>query len=129
MPYSTVAVNGSASDDGLPSGSRLIVNWSEVSGPVPVVFSAPNQTGTLVTLPAVGTYVLKLTASDGALASSAAVSITVNPRPPGNQAPVVSAGANQTITLPVNTVTLNGSVQDDGLPQVSQVPQGSSLLI
>jgi len=32
-----------------------------------------------------------------------------------NQAPVVSAGANQTITLPNQTV-LNGSITDDGLP-------------
>jgi hypothetical protein len=31
----------------------------------------------------------------------------------------VSPGPNQTITLPTNTVTLNGSVQDDGLPQGS----------
>ena len=43
--------------------------------------------------------------------------------PPANQAPVVSPGPNQTITLPANTVTLNGSVQDDGLPA------GSSLSI
>ncbi len=33
-----------------------------------------------------------------------------------NQAPVVNAGPNQTITLPMNTVTLNGTVTDDGLP-------------
>jgi RHS repeat-associated protein len=33
-----------------------------------------------------------------------------------NQAPVVTAGPNQTITLPTNTVTLEGVVSDDGLP-------------
>jgi RHS repeat-associated protein len=33
-----------------------------------------------------------------------------------NQAPVVDAGPNQTITLPVNTVTLDGVATDDGLP-------------
>ena len=32
-----------------------------------------------------------------------------------NQAPTVSAGSNQTITLP-NAATLNGTVSDDGLP-------------
>ncbi|MBV9181153.1 MAG: Ig-like domain-containing protein, partial [Acidobacteria bacterium] len=33
-----------------------------------------------------------------------------------NQAPVVNAGPNQTITLPTNTVTLHGTATDDGLP-------------
>jgi RHS repeat-associated protein len=37
-------------------------------------------------------------------------------RPVQSQPPVVDAGPNQTITLPVNTVTLNGSVADDDLP-------------
>src|SRR5207244_1475252 len=117
MPFNTLALNGSASDDGLPSGSHLLVSWSEVSGPAQVTFSAANQTSTLVTFPAVGSYVLKLTAGDGELSSFATVSVTVNPRSPANQAPVVSPGADQTITLPTNSVTLNGSVQDDGLPQ------------
>jgi RHS repeat-associated protein len=33
-----------------------------------------------------------------------------------NQAPVVSAGPNQIITLPTNSATLEGTVTDDGLP-------------
>src|SRR5947199_8979583 len=33
-----------------------------------------------------------------------------------NQAPVVNAGPNQTITLPTNVVTLQGTATDDGLP-------------
>jgi RHS repeat-associated protein len=33
-----------------------------------------------------------------------------------NQAPVVSAGPNQAITLPTNSVILNGTATDDGLP-------------
>ena len=37
------------------------------------------------------------------------------PAPPVNQPPSVSAGADQTITLP-SSVSLNGAVQDDGLP-------------
>src|SRR5262249_5079847 len=60
-----------------------------------------------------GTYVLQLSANDTQLTSTSNVTVTVLPV---NQAPVVSAGANQTITLPTNTVTLNGTVSDDGLP-------------
>src|SRR5205823_3826198 len=42
------------------------------------------------------------------------VTIVVNGTP-GNQPPVVNAGADQSITLPASA-TLNGSVVDDGLP-------------
>ncbi len=45
------------------------------------------------------------------------VTVTVNPQAAGNQAPVVNAGPDQTVTFPT-TVTLNGSVTDDGLPAV-----------
>jgi hypothetical protein len=117
MPYNTITLNGAAADDGLPAGSHLIVSWSQVSGPAQATFSVPNAVSTQVTLPVVGSYVLKLTASDGELSSFATVTITVNPQPPANQAPVVNPGPNQTVTLPTDTVTLNGSVQDDGLPE------------
>jgi hypothetical protein len=36
--------------------------------------------------------------------------------PPQNTAPVVDAGADQAIVLPVDTISLNGIVSDDGLP-------------
>ena len=41
--------------------------------------------------------------------------IEVGSAPPGNQAPSVDAGPNQTITLPASA-SLNGTVGDDGLP-------------
>jgi PKD repeat protein len=116
LPYDSLTLNGSASDDNLPSGSHLIVSWSQVSGPGQATFSVPNAVRTQVSLPAVGSYVFQLTASDGELSTSATVSVTLNPQHPANQAPVVNAGATQSITLPANSVTLNGSVQDDGQP-------------
>jgi hypothetical protein len=39
-----------------------------------------------------------------------------SPGGPFNQAPLVNAGADQAITLPTSTVTLDGTVTDDGLP-------------
>src|SRR6185503_16536247 len=45
------------------------------------------------------------------------IQITVDPE---NQAPVVNAGADQTITLPASA-NLNGSVTDDGWPRGSSV--------
>src|SRR5439155_695375 len=62
-----------------------------------------------------GVYVLKLTASDSELTANDDVTITVKP---ANQAPVVNAGEDRSITLP-NTANLNGSVTDDGLPEGS----------
>ena len=108
----TAALNGTATDDGLPTGSTLSFTWSKASGTGTVTFSNPNALATTATFSAADTYVLRLTASDGALSSTSNVTITVNA---GNQAPVVNAGSAQTITLPA-TAALFGTATDDGLP-------------
>jgi hypothetical protein len=41
------------------------------------------------------------------------------PPPPVNRPPIVDAGGDQSITLPTNSVSLNGIASDDGLPQGS----------
>jgi RHS repeat-associated protein len=113
---------GIATDDGLPSGT-LSVQWTSISGPGTVTFSAANSADTLASFSAVGSYQLQLSATDGQLSSTSLVSITVN-TPLQNQAPVVSAGANFTLDLNTQTdgiVTLNGSVTDDGLPAGTKV--------
>ncbi|HEX7895364.1 MAG TPA: PKD domain-containing protein, partial [Terriglobales bacterium] len=114
LPTNLVTLSGSATDDGLPNGT-LSITWSQVSGPAGVIFGTPNQAVTIATFPASGTYVLQLTANDSQLSASSVVTVTVNPAPV-NQPPVVSAGPNQTLTLPNTTTTLNGSATDDGLP-------------
>jgi len=113
LPINTVSLNGTATDDGLPNGT-LIITWSVVSGPGTVTFFNPNEAVTQATFSAAGTYVLRLTANDTLLSTSATTTVMVNP--PLDQPPVVSAGPNQTITLPANIVTLNGSATDGGLP-------------
>ena len=110
------ALNGSATDDGVPAvPGALTYAWSQVSGPTPALVANPSQAATSVSFSQPGTYVLRLTAFDGALSASADVTITVNPSSGSNQPPVVNAGANQTIMLPA-AATLNGSATDDGLP-------------
>ena len=52
----------------------------------------------------------------GGLAATQDYVITVAEAPPANEAPEVDAGADQSITLPINSVALNGTVTDDGLP-------------
>lgn len=66
----------------------------------------------------VGTYSLKAVAVDdtGLKSTSKSVKVTVKPKP--NVPPTASAGPNQKITLPKNTVTLSGSGYDsDGTIQ------------
>ncbi|HYV11049.1 MAG TPA: PKD domain-containing protein, partial [Pyrinomonadaceae bacterium] len=108
----TVSLQGTVTDDGLPVGTTPVVSWSVVSGPGTVVFANPNSATTTASFSKGGTYVLRLTANDSALLSSDDVTVTVIQL---NAPPTVSAGDDQTITLP-STATLNGSVIDDGLP-------------
>lgn len=69
---------GTASDDGLPQGSTLSVQWGTVSGPGTVTFANPGSASTSASFSAAGTYQLRLTASDGALTSSDTTTVTVS---------------------------------------------------
>ena len=114
LPTTSVTLNGTATDDGLPNGT-LTIAWSVISGAGTVTFSSPSTAVTTATFSAAGTDVLQLSANDSQYTSYSQVTITVKPSAV-NQPPVVSAGPNQSITLPTTAVTLNGTATDDGLP-------------
>ncbi|HEY2169844.1 MAG TPA: Ig-like domain repeat protein, partial [Candidatus Angelobacter sp.] len=119
VPFpNTFPLQGSVTDDGKPVGGQLTSTWTQVSGPVPAIFADPSNPHTTVTLNAEGTYVLKLTGDDSQLQTNALVTISTIR---GNKPPVVSAGPDQTIELPTNSVTLSGSASDDGLPAGSSL--------
>ena len=80
-----------------------------------MTFASRTSPKTSASFSAAGTYILRLTANDGALSASDDVTITVKPAVPVNKAPMVNAGADQTITLPASAA-LKGTVTDDGLP-------------
>lgn len=87
-----VPLAGTATDDGLPNPpGRLTITWSQDSGPGQVVFADAHALVTSVHLPGLGTYVLRLTADDGALQASDTVQLTVE-RPPLDTA-LVPAGS------------------------------------
>src|SRR5205085_566233 len=113
MLLSTVVLNGTVTDDGLPAGDSLTVSWNKVSGPGTVTFENSNQAVTHTSFTVPGTYVLRLTASDGVLTSSKDMTVTVTPA--SNYPPGVNAGSDQLIRLP-NMISLNGEVTDDGVP-------------
>jgi hypothetical protein len=119
---SSASLNGTVTDDGLPAGSTLTSTWSQVSGPGTVTFGNANAEDTTASFSTDGTYVLRLTGSDGTLSTSDDMTVTVAPQGPTNQPPTTNAGPDQTITLP-STAALDGTVTDDGLPTGSTVTQ------
>jgi PKD repeat protein len=113
---STASLSGTVNDDGLPSSPGSVSRvWTKISGPGTVTFGSATSNNTTASFGAVGTYVLRLTANDGSLTAFDEITINVQAAPPVNQAPTVSAGADQTIQLPASA-TLTGIVNDDGLP-------------
>ncbi len=112
----SASLSGTATDDGLPNPPALLTRtWSKLSGPGTVTFGNASLPATTAGFSLAGTYVLRLTATDTLLTTTSDTTITVNPAGPTNQPPVVSAGANQTITLPASA-SLSGTATDDGLP-------------
>src|SRR5579871_4359058 len=108
LPTSSVTLTGSATD---ATGTISSYAWTEVSGANTATISSAASTSTSISGLIAGTYVFQLKATDnGGLSGTATVTVTVNPAV--NQPPVVSAGTAQTITLPVNTVTLTGTATD-----------------
>ena len=89
----------------------LTDQWTQESGPGTAIFANAQSPSTTVQFTAAGTYVLDLSATDGTMAGSSSVTITVNPAstPSTTTPPVVSAGSNQTISQTA-TATLSGTV-------------------
>jgi hypothetical protein len=98
LPTTTVTLDGSGS-----TGTISDYLWTFVSGPNTPVITTPTTVTTTVTGLVLGTYVFQLAINGGT--STSQVTIIVNPPVP----PTANAGPNQTITLPLSTVTLNGS--------------------
>ncbi|MGN6194220.1 MAG: PKD domain-containing protein, partial [Ginsengibacter sp.] len=109
LPTNSINLSGSGSVSG---GTIQSYNWTKSSGPSGATITSPNSQSTSVTNLVQGTYVfqLKVTDNNGATATST-VQVTVNAQPQ-NAIPKASAGADQTITLPTNTVNLTGSGSD-----------------
>jgi hypothetical protein len=76
LPVNSVSLDATITDDAQPGS--LSQTWT---GPAGVTFGAASSVDTLATLPGAGTFVLRLTASDGALSAWDEVSITVNSSP------------------------------------------------
>ncbi len=108
------SLDGTVGDDGIPSPPNLTTTWTKFSGPGTVTFAHASAVDTTATFSLAGTYVLRLTGSDGALSTSDDMTVVVSGTAT-NQAPSVSAGPDRTIQISASA-SLDGTVTDDGLP-------------
>src|SRR5690606_25487245 len=104
-PQNSITLDGTASF--APAGNIVTYLWTKISGPSGSNIVSSDKAVTDVTGLAEGIYrfQLKVTDNNGAT-STATVKVTVKPAP---LPPVANAGSAQTITLPINTVTLDAS--------------------
>jgi hypothetical protein len=110
----TLTASGSAALITLSSTPFTVLNytisstaWTQVSGPNTATISSPSTLSTVVSGLIPGTYVFQNTETDNNTGTNLAnVTVIVSST---NTPPTVSAGPNQTITLPTSSVTLAGS--------------------
>ncbi|MEO5942516.1 MAG: T9SS type A sorting domain-containing protein [Ferruginibacter sp.] len=110
LPANSVTLAGTGTDS---DGSISSYAWSQVSGPSTATINTPATAITIIKNLVSGVYTFQLKVTDNAGATSTAnVTVTVNTAPLANIPPVANVSNNQTITLPVNSVTLTGSGTD-----------------
>ena len=108
LPTNAITLSGSGSD---ADGTVVSYSWAKISGPSGYNIVNANSAVTNITGLVQGVYQFQLQVTDnkGAIGTDI-VQVTVNPAP--NQPPVADAGLDQTITLPLNSVTISGSGSD-----------------
>lgn len=110
LPVNSISLDGSLSKDA--DGSIKSYAWTYVSGPSGYVIGTPTSAKTSISNLIAGSYVFKLTVTDDKGGQgSATKSVTVNSIP--NVAPVASISGSKNITLPVNSLALDGSASKD----------------
>lgn len=69
LPFTTT-LTGVITDDGLPAPASLVIAWSVISGTNAVRLGTPNSITTTATFSATGSFLLRLSTSDGELTTS-----------------------------------------------------------
>ena len=112
LPTDSVSLDGTGSSD--PDGTIAEWLWTKISGPASFNLNNPATTKTAVRNLDSGIYRFELMVKDdGGLTAKDTIQVTVVSIAPANRPPIANAGADQTITLPTNTITLNGNSSTD----------------
>lgn len=111
LPTNSTTLDGSGSYD--PDGAISSYTWSKVNGPATVTTGNLNSAQLSLSNLGPGTYGFQLMVTDNKGATAFDwISVTVNGAV-SNQAPTARAGADVSVTLPINNTTLNGSSSSD----------------
>jgi pimeloyl-ACP methyl ester carboxylesterase len=104
LPTNSVTLSGAAST---AKDTIVTYRWTMLTGNSGIL-TTPDSVITTVTGLTAGTYMIQLQVTDDRSQSGLdTVQVTVNPAPPPPP-PLANAGPDQSITLPVSSVTLNG---------------------
>ncbi len=112
LPVNSVTVDGSASKDQDNGGLISSYAWSQSSGPSSATIGTATKASTTISALVQGTYIFKLKVTD-ASGATATDSLMITVKMAANVPPVANAGTSKSITLPVNTVNLDGSLSTD----------------
>ncbi len=117
-PGVPLALQPVINDDGLPNPpAALIYQWRQLSGPGTAVFSQPDSADGTVTFPqTTGTYVLELRVDDGGRVGVGTLTVEVAFSNEDNDAPEVTFAETEFTIVWLDTLEVEHTVSDDGLP-------------
>ncbi len=111
-PQDSVTLDGSASND--PGGSLREYLWSKVSGSSSFSIIHPQSVQTLVKNLTTGVYRFELQVTDNmGLSAKDTLTVTVDAASTNNHQPTADAGPDQNISLPADTIILDGRRSSD----------------
>jgi N-acetylneuraminic acid mutarotase len=112
LPTDSISLDGSSSSD--PDGTISEWLWTKISGPASFTINSATTAKTIVKDLIVGVYQFELKVRDnGGLSAKDTILVAVNDPSQPNRPPLANAGPDQAITLPTNTINLNGSSSTD----------------
>ncbi len=112
LPVNSVKLDGSLSND--PDGTITSFLWTKIAGPVSFNINSATTVRTIVKNLAIGSYRFELKVTDNlGLSAKDTMTVTVDAATTTNHPPIANAGVDQIITLPTNTVNLDGSSSTD----------------
>lgn len=107
-PTGAVGFGGVACDDGLPVGSTLTYLWTIQSGPSGGVITNPTTLNPDFDFIASGTYVLRLTVTDGTVTSYDEVTVYVDAVPTTKTLTIDSQNPASGVSISVSIADING---------------------
>jgi len=112
LPTDSVLLDGNSSSDADGSITKWL--WTKISGPASFNIVTPSESITKIKTLTLGDYQFELTVTDNdGLSAKDTVKVIVKNSSQPNRPPVANAGADQTITLPTNTTTIDGNGSTD----------------